>query len=165
MKNKSFIWGLVAVVVVALVIWAVRSNRAAAPQGADLSGAENSQNGNSLVSTEDLSAGSANAPKASAPTPAPLSYARALELYAAKRIQFDAGCQAIPNAATFKNGTLIMLDNRSGENRVIHMGSLGNYSVKAWGFKIVDLSSDMLPNPMAVDCGPMENVAIVTVQR
>ncbi len=164
MKNKALIWILVLIIAAGLIVWAVRSNRAGAPADGSPAGTENSQNGGSLESTEDISAGSVNAP-ASGVAPVTLSYAQALQRYADKRIQFDTDCQAIPNRATFKNGTTIMLDNRSGQARTIHIGSLGDYSVKAWGFKIVTLSSGMLPNPAAVDCGTQENVAIITVQK
>ena len=114
------------------------------------------------MSTEDVSTGDVNAAN---PGAAPLAYDQAIVKYADSRIQFDQSCKATPSQATYKNGTLVMLDNRSNMSRDIHLGSLGDVTIKAWGFKIVNLTSSLLPNDMAIDCGSQQNVAIVSIQK
>ena len=92
-----------------------------------------------------------------------LSYEHALTQYIDKRIQFDSRCQATPSQVTYKNGTSIMLDNRASVARTIKIGSL--VSIPAYGFKIIQISSDTLPATWLVDCGTSQNVATVIVQK
>lgn len=148
--------GVVAVVVLALVIWmASRSANDEAPladgEGTDIS---------DMTSTEDTTAGSVNT---SAPQSATLSYQQALVKYADARIQIDSTCQVSPNNVTYKNGTNIMLDNRSAVTRTIKLGS--TYTIKPYGFKIVRLSSSTLPSTLLMDCDSSQNVATVLIQK
>ena len=111
-----------------------------------------------IVSTEDTSTGSVNvvAPKI-------LSYEQALVRFKDSRIQLDKNCQAYPNVVTYKNNTDIMIDNRSPLARTIKIGSV--YNVKAYGFKIIRLSSLTLPVTFLMDCGTSENVATILIQK
>lgn len=163
-NNRGFWWAFGILAVILIVVIAVSMNKRAAVVDTD-NAADTSMTDdqNVLEATEDVTAGSVNA-GASTPVPV-LSYQAALTKYATARIQLNASCQATPNNPTYKNGANIMLDNRSAQPRVIHLGSLGNVSIKAWGFKIVNLSSSLLPNAMAMDCGTQQNVAIITIQK
>ncbi|MFM7088427.1 MAG: hypothetical protein ACKOW9_02765 [Candidatus Paceibacterota bacterium] len=95
--------------------------------------------------------------------PAKLSYADALVKYKDARIQFDAECRAVPGNVTYKDGTEIMLDNRAGVSRTITLGS--TFTIGAYGFKIVKVTSNVLPYTYLVDCGDKQNVATILVQR
>jgi len=92
-----------------------------------------------------------------------ISYSQALKKYKDARIQLGIECQAFPNNVTYKNGTSIMIDNRSAFNRKIKIGSF--YTVKAYDFKIIKLSSSVLPIMWLVDCDKLENNASILVQR
>ena len=111
------------------------------------------------VDTEDTSTGSVNA---GISTPS-ISYANALIKYKDARIQLNAACQATPNNMTFKNGTSIMIDNRASVALTVKAGSV--FTIKAYGFKIVKLSSATLPATWLVDCGTSQNVATLLIQK
>lgn len=161
MSKKSKILWLVVVVVVALVaiiLWARSRNNNADRAGnmADGSG--------QLESAEDTSEGSVNKKPASSGASAPaLTYTQALAKYAGRVIQFDEQCQATPSNITLKNNTDIMLDNRSLQSRVLTVGE--SYTVKGYGYKIVKLSSGVLPRTILVDCQGKQNVATIYLQR
>lgn len=93
----------------------------------------------------------------------PISYGDALIRYKDARIQLDSKCQATPNNITYKNGTNIMIDNRAEVARKVKVGS--TYSIEAYGFKIIKLSSSVLPVTWFVDCGASQNVATILIQR
>lgn len=97
------------------------------------------------------------------PAPASISYAEALVKYRNNRIQLDVACQASPNNVTYKNGTSIMIDNRSANSRVVKVGSI--FNIKPWDFKIVKLSSSTLPVTWLVDCDKSQNVATILIQK
>lgn len=161
--NKGWWWAFGIVVVIIIIVLLVRNHRAATntPLGDSTAVTDDS----ALVSTEDLSAGSADLPVAgTAALPAPMSYQDALTKYANARIQFTPTCQATPSQATWKTGTNIMLDNRSANMRTVHLGSLGDITIKPWGFKIVRFTSAMLPNVITIDCDASQNVAQITIQ-
>jgi hypothetical protein len=112
-----------------------------------------------VTPTEDTSAGSINVGVSAAS----LSYANALVTYKSARLQLDEKCQAVPNKMTFKNNAYLMIDNRAPVARTVKVGSV--FSVKAWSFKIVKLSSVKLPATWLVDCGTSQNVATVLIQK
>lgn len=112
------------------------------------------------IPTEDVSAGSVNAPVKKVPS---ISYADALIKYKEARIQIDEDCQAFPNNVTYKNGTSIMIDNRAGVARKVKVG--GVYDIKAYSFKIIKLESKTLPETLLVDCDTFQNVATILVQE
>ena len=101
------------------------------------------------------------------PTPAPivevLTYQEALSIYKDRRIQLDERCQATPFNITYKNGTEIMIDNRSGFDRTINLG--GVFTIEKYGFKIVKLYSDVLPKTLLLDCDSQENPAEIIIQK
>lgn len=113
---------------------------------------------NDVDGVEDISEGSVNA---SSPAVS-LSYQQALVKYKDARIQLDKTCQASPDKMTFKNGTSIMIDNRAPVARTVKVGS--TFSIKAYGFKIVKLSSDTIPATWLVDCDGSQNVSTILIQ-
>jgi hypothetical protein len=112
------------------------------------------------IPTEDVSNGSVNAPVKKVPS---ISYADALVKYKDARIQLDDDCQAFPNSVTYKNGTSIMIDNRSGVTRTVKVG--GAYTIKAYSFKIIKLDRPTLPETLLIDCDNYQNVATILVQK
>ena len=98
--------------------------------------------------------------------PVSLSYQKALELYKDnKRIQISGAdfCQVSPNNVVYKNGTSIMIDNRSSKTRTIKIGT--TYTIPGYGFRIVKLSSGTLPATILMDCDQQQNVAKILLQR
>ena len=80
-----------------------------------------------------------------------------------RRIQFDERCQVTPQNPTYKNGTSIMLDNRSANARTVVVGGT-KYDLTAYGFRIVTLSSSSVPKELAVSCGSSGNVGKILLQ-
>lgn len=96
-----------------------------------------------------------------------LSYEEAVAQYAGRRIQF-ADCKATPSAMTLKNGTKIMLDNRSANSSTIVINGV-SHVLAAYQFKIVTLYSAKLPQTLKFDCTTNKvnsyNVAQVLLQK
>ena len=111
-----------------------------------------------VTPTEDVSTGSVNTGAA-----ASIAYTEALVKYKDARIQLEKNCQASPDKGTFKNGTNIMIDNRAPVSRTVKVGS--TFTIKAYGFKIVNLSSATLPATWYVDCDTSQNVATILIQK
>ena len=150
-----------AVVLVIVVVLAVRSSHKAEAPATEPSTHELETS--VLQSTEDFSHGSVH--ETIAPTAPTLTYEEALIQYADARIEFDAECQVRPVNQTWKNNTELMLDNRSGESRLIHMDVLGDVTIKPWGFKIVKFASATVPSTIMIDCGKLQNVTTVLLQK
>ncbi|MEN9582623.1 MAG: hypothetical protein RL641_577 [Candidatus Parcubacteria bacterium] len=151
-NRKTLLW---AIVVILLIVGAVifaknREDGLFGTGGPDVT--------TEPVSTEDTSAGGTSTPTGSA-----MSYTNAVTMYADRRIQLDKTCQARPNNVTYKNGTSIMVDNRSPQSVKVRLGS--TFTIKPYGFKIVKLSSATLPATLLVDCGVAQNVATVLIQK
>jgi hypothetical protein len=111
--------------------------------------------------TEDITPGSVD----SGAGAATIAYSDALVKYANARLQLDDNCQADSQSQrmTFRNGSLLMIDNRSDLPRTVHIGSV--FTVKAYGFKIIKLSSATLPATWLVDCDSSQNVATIILQK
>ena len=91
-------------------------------------------------------------------------YSEVVQQYAGRHIQFDMNCQAIPTQTTFKNGTAVLFDNRSGDARTIKIGDVA-YSFPGYGYKILTLSSPALPKMLNLHCGSAVNVGSVLIQK
>jgi hypothetical protein len=149
--NRKLIVELVIVLVlVGFGLWSLNKN--------PLTPSDSSVDANQTV-TEDTSNGSVNANNPSSS----ISYQNALVQYKDARLQLDSTCQASPDRSTFKNGTNIMIDNRSDKPRTVKVGS--TFPIKAYGFKIVRLSSSTLPATWYVDCDTSQNVATILIQK
>lgn len=92
------------------------------------------------------------------------TYTKLTVEYKDRRIQFDMGCQAIPNNVTYKSGTKVMFDNRSGDARIITVGGV-KYSFPGYGYKIITLSSQTLPKTLLLSCGAAVNVGQILLQK
>ncbi len=150
-KDKKIFVELAIVVILVVVGFWIMGKSSTAPV-VDKGGVE-------VTPVEDVSEGSVNVgvPAAS------ISYAQALIKYKDARIQLDMDCRANPSNATYKNNSSIMIDNRSDKVRTIKVGS--TFSIKAYGFKIVNLSSATLPATWYVDCDSSQNVATILIQK
>jgi hypothetical protein len=160
-KNKNvWIWVVIIVIVaIVLVFWAMSGGSAPAPAYAPVAQNNNSATIPPVDSTEDLSVGSVNA---GAPA-ATIAYADALVKYKNARLQLDETCQASPDKMSFKNNALLMVDNRAPVARTVHIGSV--FPIKAYGFKIVKLSSTTLPATWLVDCDTSQNVSSILIEK
>lgn len=92
------------------------------------------------------------------------AYSEAVQQYADRRIQFGINCQTIPAQTTFKNGTSVLFDNRSGDARIIKVGDV-SYSFPGYGYKILTLSSFVLPKTLNINCGSAVNVGSILLQK
>lgn len=91
-------------------------------------------------------------------------YTDLVKEYAGRHIQFDINCQAIPTETTFKNGTSVMFDNRSGDVRTIKIGNTAHV-LSGYGYKIITLASPILPATFSLGCGSAVNVGKILLQR
>ena len=149
-----WIWIIVAVVVVAAVVWFFTYSNT---QKVIPFPTENNKTTEPVsvqdISSKDIGAGAA-----------PITYAAALVKYADRRIQLDSTCQAHPNNVSYKDNTGIMIDNRSAQTRTIKVGT--TFTIKPWGFKIVVLPDIYLKSKtILVDCDGSQNVATILVQE
>ncbi len=101
--------------------------------------------------------------KISTATASPKTYTDLIKTYANTRIQFDINCQAIPGNVTYKNGTTIMLDNRSGDARTITLAGT-KIQLAGYGYAIATLRSTVLPKEMLLSCGSAINVGRILLQ-
>ncbi|MBI2068910.1 MAG: hypothetical protein HYT67_02315 [Candidatus Yanofskybacteria bacterium] len=154
MKTKQWALLVVVVLVVALGYW--------------LMGREGGfPTGNSVYPTPTPS----SSPAAKAPaksgakvSPAPSRpYGDLVKEYEGRRIQFDQRCQVVPNDPTYKNGSSVMLDNRSNNPVTVKVGNT-SYSLAGYGYQIINLSSTSLPKELVVSCGSAGNVGKILLQ-
>ena len=157
MNNKT-LWIAVAVVVVVLVaVWTSRLNN-----GGNLNLIDN--NGTASPSPTSSPASNATKPKAtSSPILGAANYSQLVQEYEGRRIQFDDRCQMTPVSPTFKNGTKIMLDNRSEIGKAITINGQ-KYQIIGYGYQLLILSSKSLPQTMNIGCGSAESVGNILLQ-
>lgn len=93
-----------------------------------------------------------------------MPYSQLVAEYVGKRIQFDERCQSIPMSPTFKNGTKVMFDNRSGDARYIKIGDT-TYLFSGYDYKVLTLSSSVLPKTITLSCGAAVNVGSILLQN
>lgn len=155
MKNISIIIGLI--IVVALGFWLMGDSPS--DQNAETTPTETPSN---KVSP---SVKASSSPKTTASAPSDTrSYTDLVKAYEGKRIQFDALCQAVPSYVTFKTGTTIMLDNRSGDARYVKIGQDEHY-LGSYGYKIITLvSTSSAPTNVDISCGSAVNVGRILLQ-
>jgi len=161
-NRKSWIWTVVILIIVVVLIFWVRyiSNSSANINTQNTGVNPVDDTALTPVSTEDTTTGDVNAG-----TAVSLSYTDALVKYADARLQLDDNCQALasPSNLIFKNNAYLMVDNRAPVARTVHIGSV--FSIKAYGFKIIQLYSAKLPATFLVDCGTSQNVATITLEK
>ena len=91
------------------------------------------------------------------------NYTELVKEYEGRRIQFDDRCQTTPQNPTYKNGTSILLDNRSASIRTVVVGGT-KYDLVAYGYRVVTLSSSSLPKELLLSCGSSGNVGKILLQ-
>lgn len=96
--------------------------------------------------------------------PSAEDYTKLVAQYEGRRIQFDINCQAIPSNASYRSGTQIMFDNRSGDARYITIGGVSHY-LAGYGYKILTLTSSELPKTVLISCGAAVNVGQILLQN
>ena len=152
MKDKAVVELIIVLVLVGFGLWSLKKDPVTV-------GDDTTDIKQEIISTEDTSIGSVHANNPALAT----SYEQALANYGNARIELDQNCQATPRTATYRNGANIMIDNRSAQIRTIKVGYV--FSIKAWSFKIVNLSSATAPTTWSVNCGNYQNIATIYIQR
>jgi hypothetical protein len=147
-RNKTLLVVGGVAVIVALLMWS--SDRGSNPD------ASPSPSGSANGSASPTPGGSVNSVRA--------QYDALVKEYEGRRIQFDMNCQAIPNALTFKTGTKVMFDNRSGDKRTFSLNGKV-YNILGYGWQLITLSSSKLPMTYTIDCGSAQNVGTITIQK
>ena len=148
MKNTNTWWWVgIGIVIIVLIVWAVGKN------GGEM--------GYTVSPTPTSTASASPSATSGAATK---SYQNALVTYANVRYQFDQYCQAIPKSMSVKSGRTIMLDNRSGDARVIKVGA-NSYSLAGYGWRLVTVSSKTLPATVYLNCGAAVNVGTLLLSK
>lgn len=91
-------------------------------------------------------------------------YTQLVTEYNGRRIQFDMLCQTVPSTVTYKTGTDVMFDNRSGDQRYISIDGKV-YNFPGYGYKILNLKSSTLPYSLYLNCGSAINVGQILLQK
>jgi hypothetical protein len=96
-----------------------------------------------------------------------LTFQEAYDQYYDHRFQI-ADCVATPPRITLKNGTKLMLDNRSAEPLVVTLGGK-TYRLYEYDFSIITVTSGVLPTTLQMDCQMGDqvgkNIAQVLVEK
>ena len=160
-KNKNmWMWiiGVLAlVVVIVLIIWSMNKNAIVPNENGNIPEGDTSLDAN--LGMEDITPGSVNTGSPAVT----ISYANALIKYKDARLQLDKTCQGSPDKMTFKDGSILMVDNRASVARTVKVGSV--FSIAAYGFKLVKLTSATLPATWMVDCDKSQNVSTILIQK
>ena len=156
--NKSTVWSVGGVVLVILIIilgTVIFNNKDGEKASSELqTPTETALESKSAPAMSYI----AKAPSVDQPK---MSYDAALAAFGDNRIQFDDHCTATPISSTYKQGTKLMIDNRSGIEKVFHING-ASYPIKAYDYVVMTLTS---PDTVMVNCGDMKNVATVLVQK
>jgi len=164
--SKKVLIGVIATVV---VIWFIVSSTKK-PTDVTSPAPQTATSTNTTLGATTTSKTTTTAKKAQvvllASKPVSMSYQKALETYKEGfRLQLSGTdfCQLSPNNVTYKNGTSIMVDNRSPRTHSVKIG--GTYTIEGYGFRIIKLSSSSLPATLFVDCDTQQNVAKILLQK
>ncbi|MDP3953868.1 MAG: hypothetical protein Q8Q06_00435 [bacterium] len=155
-KINKYVWIGIAAVVVLVLYFTLKNT------GND-SAMESPSPSPSATATPAKSSSGSSVKKSGDAATSPKTYTELLTEYEGRRIQFDINCQAVPNNLTFKNGTSIMLDNRSGDARTIFIGP-SQYALPGYGYKIITLSSSEIPKDLLISCEGAVNVGRIFLQ-
>ena len=100
--------------------------------------------------------------KAPAPTSA-YSYTDLVQMYGNNRIQIDRSCQVMPSTMAVKNGTSIMLDNRSNSAKAVSLNGKV-YNLAAYGYQVVTLQAPSVPQNISISCNTSVNVGTIMLE-
>ena len=92
-----------------------------------------------------------------------MTYTQLVQMYAGKTLQFSESCQVTPKSFVLKNNTAILLDNRSASAKTIVIEGR-SYSLGAYGYQVVTVSSSSLPSTLHVNCDSSVNVGTINLQ-
>ncbi len=165
-KNRNLWLSVVAVLIVVLVIVIVAKRKSGKMEDIDM---PTDTTGWETLQQPEVPKPAGRRTKAKASnttainTVATLTYDQAVVKYKDARIQFDANCTAVPANVTFKSGAEFMLDNRAPVEQKFSLN--GEFTIPAYGFKIMKLNSDTLPRQFLIDCGYRQNVATILLQK
>ncbi len=148
--ERKLVYAVLAVLVVGVLLWVQRTDVGQEPQPTPVGGA----------SGVPAPTGGVSKPGSAMPQ----TYADAVARYEGNRYQFDQTCQTKPAQASYKNGATVMLDNRSGDARVITVGGI-KYNLAGYGWRIIILSSAKLPATLGINCGSAVNVAQIQLYK
>ncbi|MBI2063964.1 MAG: hypothetical protein HYT65_03165 [Candidatus Yanofskybacteria bacterium] len=154
MTKRKKVWSIVLILAIALIVFVLVNKRDGFwPANPTPSGSVNEGVG---PTTSQLRSGTAALTK---------KYTELVSQYQGKHFQFDMNCQMIPNYSTFKNGTAVMFDNRSGDARYIVIGG-NSYYFPGYGYKILPLSNSKVPYTVNISkCGAAVNVGSILLQK
>lgn len=156
--DKKIAWAVILILSIAAIVWIVSCNNKNNPKKDALV-----EETSSVVDTANEKPAVAN-PVSPAPVASKLSYSKALAKYGTNRIQFGDMCQATPANVTYKNGTAVMLDNRSSTARSINISGTV-YRIAAYDYVVANMYSSSFPKTVLVDCGTQQNVATILIQK
>ncbi len=91
-------------------------------------------------------------------------YNQALVSYKNSRIQFNQACQVTPSNASFKNGTSVLLDNRSKTAHTVSFNG-ATYSLPAYGYQVVVVSSSTAPSKLGINCDGTVNTGTIQLYQ
>ncbi len=158
------IWWLIGIIIAVLVIWWVAKGDSYNATATPTYSGTPEVTATSPVSTATATANTTVSGIGPSGTATNATYSALVTQYAGKRIQFDAGCQAIPKTAVFKTGTKVMFDNRSGDARTIVING-SSYRFPGYGYQVITLSSSTLPKTFMIDCGSAQNTGTITIEK
>jgi len=78
-------------------------------------------------------------------------------------IQFSDNCQSSPYRIVLKNGSELMLDNRSTKKEIVSIGD-ARYNLGAYGFKVIRLKEVKTPSTNLIDCTTSQNVNTLIIE-
>lgn len=165
-KQKDLYIIIGVAIVAAIILLAAVSNNIKAPGDNFFNMPQGVQNENKPAeSNQSTPATTSTSGSTSEPS---MSYQDALRTFADRRFQFSFDyandCVMSPSYAVFKSGAQIMLDNRSDKTMALSLdGSLIN--IKAYGFKIITLTSNQVPHVVNFNCDAKKNVGQILLQK
>lgn len=157
--DRTKLWYIIGVVIVLLVV-AISLRRDEVPVIVEETVSPTASVVASVSATPKVVVKPRATPK---PTPVLPTYNEVAGQYAGNRIQFDVYCQAFPVDNSFVDGTEVMLDNRSPDDRVVAIGGI-QYGLPGYGWKVVKMTSTELPMTWAIDCGTAKSVGKIVVE-
>jgi len=160
-NSKNVAWltaGIIVVLIIVIIVLVTRSPKQAPSEVVIETPTENA-----LVAPNKAPVYYTKAPAGVVVAPKP-SYDEAVRAYGDQRVQFGDNCLATPARASFKAGSDVMLDNRSSETKVFTVAG-ETYTVKAQDFAVTKLPTVGESQDIMIDCGSMQNVATLVVQR
>lgn len=118
-----------------------------------------------MVTKSTSTGGAKTKPVAATPTPMSigLSYTQLVKQFGVNRISFDQNCQAEPEVFSVKNGTSILLDNRSNQARTINIDGK-QYALVGYGYQVATVTSASLPKTVGLKCDSSINSGTIQIQ-